>query len=146
MQKSNKNTDLNPLKCCYCWTFLLKTWQLFSYVSLSLSSSFTAPAIRVVDEMGHDVNDRYYKLGSLIDISCQVAVSYLATLPPVPSENAKGQNGKNGAFGNLIDGDSKKTDGDGKVMKDRGPHYMNHKIEWKKDGDSLPGDVKISLR
>lgn len=97
--------------------------------------------------MGHDVNDRYYKLGSLIDISCQVAVSYLATLPPVPSENAKGQS-KSSATGNLlIDGsDSKKVDGEGKVIKDRGPHYLNHKIEWKKDGESLPGDVKISLR
>uniref|UniRef100_A0A336KZ36 CSON013583 protein n=1 Tax=Culicoides sonorensis TaxID=179676 RepID=A0A336KZ36_CULSO len=97
-----------------------------------------APAIRVVDEMGHDVNDRYYKLGSLIDISCQVAVSYLATLPPVPSENAKFQS-KSSATGNLLDSDSKTG------VKDRGPHYMNHKIEWKKDGESLPGDVKISL-
>ncbi|XP_063709333.1 uncharacterized protein LOC134837871 [Culicoides brevitarsis] len=105
-----------------------------------------APAIRVVDEMGHDVNDRYYKLGSLIDISCQVAVSYLATLPPAPSDN-KGSGSK--STGNLIDSDSSSkkatTDGDGKVMRDRGPHYLNHKIEWKKDGESLPGDVKISL-
>lgn len=96
--------------------------------------------------MGHDVNDRYYKLGSLIDISCQVAVSYLATLPPVPSETAKGQSSKSGATGNLIDGDSKKTDGDGKLLRDRSLNYLNHKIEWKKDGESLPGDVKISLR
>lgn len=94
--------------------------------------------------MGHDVNDRYYKLGSLIDISCQVAVSYLATLPPVPSDG--GTKG-NKATGNLIESDRKgATDGDGKVMRDRGPHYMNHRIEWKKDGESLPGDVKISLR
>lgn len=98
--------------------------------------------------MGHDVNDRYYKLGSLIDISCQVAVSYLATLPPVPSENQKIKTGGSGT--NVIDNSDKNKDGDimtmSKVMKDRGMHYLNHKIDWKKDGESLPTDVKISLR
>ncbi|XP_059621512.1 uncharacterized protein LOC132265067 isoform X2 [Phlebotomus argentipes] len=47
-----------------------------------------APAIRVVDEHGHEVHDRYYKMGSAIDLTCQVAVSFLSVLPtvmPVPS-------------------------------------------------------------
>lgn len=88
--------------------------------------------------MGYDVNDRYYKLGSLVDITCQVAVAYLATLPPVASEGPKSI--KTGA--NVIDVDAaKETFG----AKER-LHYLNHKIEWKKDGESLPADVKISLR
>ncbi|XP_055676849.1 uncharacterized protein LOC129786070 isoform X2 [Lutzomyia longipalpis] len=47
-----------------------------------------APAIRVVDEHGHEVHDRYYKMGSAIDLTCQVAVSFLSVLPtvmPVPN-------------------------------------------------------------
>ncbi|XP_055711065.1 uncharacterized protein LOC129806463 isoform X2 [Phlebotomus papatasi] len=47
-----------------------------------------APAIRVVDEHGHEVHDRYYKMGSAIDLTCQVAVSFLSVLPTVmPAPN-----------------------------------------------------------
>lgn len=90
--------------------------------------------------MGYDVNDRYYKLGSLVDITCQVAVSFMATLPPVASEGPKQI--KTGA--NVIGTDAKDTS-HSSTSKER-LHYLNHKIEWKKDGESLPADVKISLR
>lgn len=37
----------------------------------------TAPAIRVVDEQGNEVRDRYYKIGSTIDLTCQVATTFI---------------------------------------------------------------------
>lgn len=43
----------------------------------------TAPAIRVVDEHGHAVHDRYYKMGSAIDLTCQIATTFLAVQPSV---------------------------------------------------------------
>lgn len=89
--------------------------------------------------MGHDVNDRYYKLGSLVDITCQVAVSYLATLPSVAAEKLK-------PGANALDVDRKDGANNGGGGNKERLHYLNHKIEWKKDGELLPPDVKISLR
>lgn len=86
--------------------------------------------------MGHDVNDRYYKLGSLVDITCQVAVSYLATLPSVAAEKLR-------PGANALERDRKD---EGVTTNKERLHYLNHKIEWKKDGELLPPDVKISLR
>lgn len=37
----------------------------------------TAPAIRVVDEQGNEIRDRYYKIGSTIDLTCQVATTFI---------------------------------------------------------------------
>lgn len=37
----------------------------------------TAPAIRVVDEQGNEIRDRYYKIGSKIDLTCQVATKFI---------------------------------------------------------------------
>lgn len=36
-----------------------------------------APAIRVVDEQGNEIRDRYYKIGSKIDLTCQVATEFI---------------------------------------------------------------------
>lgn len=33
--------------------------------------------------MGHEVHDRYYKVDSLIDLTCEVAVTFLTTLPNI---------------------------------------------------------------
>ncbi|XP_031636316.1 uncharacterized protein LOC116349159 [Contarinia nasturtii] len=35
------------------------------------------PAIRVVDEQGNEIRDRYYKIGSKIDLTCQVATNFI---------------------------------------------------------------------
>lgn len=40
-----------------------------------------ARAIRLVDEHGHEVHDRFYRTGSVIDITCQISVIYLSILP-----------------------------------------------------------------
>lgn len=40
-------------------------------------SGYTAPAIRVVDEQGNEIHDRYYKIGSTIDLTCQVATTFI---------------------------------------------------------------------
>lgn len=37
----------------------------------------SAPAIRVVDEQGNEIRDRYYKFGSKIDLTCQVATNFI---------------------------------------------------------------------
>lgn len=72
----------------------LKFWKQYqtSWTSLWIRDNtrecFVAPAIRVVDEHGHEVHDRYYKMGSAIDLTCQVAVSFLSVLPTVmPAPN-----------------------------------------------------------
>lgn len=41
------------------------------------SDKTTAPAIRVVDEQGNEIRDRYYKIGSKIDLTCQVATEFI---------------------------------------------------------------------
>lgn len=41
------------------------------------SSLHIAPAIRVVDEQGNEIRDRYYKIGSTIDLTCQVATTFI---------------------------------------------------------------------
>ena len=114
----------------------------------------TAPAIRLVDEMGHEVSDRYYKLGSSVDITCQVALSFLNTIPSSPGTNF------NDKFPspptteaitartiptttifpfidiNLIR----------KTFEQQIPYSGKHNIKWRKDGKDLPKDIKINLR
>lgn len=55
---------------------------IFIYEILVIYSS-SAQAIRVVDELGHEVHDRYYKIDSIIELTCEVAVTFLTTLPNV---------------------------------------------------------------
>lgn len=51
------------------------------------SKTKKAPPIRVIDEHGHEVRDRYYKVGSVIDLTCQVSASFLSHLPTRISGN-----------------------------------------------------------
>lgn len=37
----------------------------------------------MVDEHGHEVHDRYYKMGSAIELTCQIATTFLAVQPSV---------------------------------------------------------------
>lgn len=119
------------------------------------------PAVRIVDEMGYEFYDRYYKLGSTIDISCQVSLSYLATLPTgTPGPNTVGhlvnsfqQQPVPGTAAGAGDGtrpaDSKQLN-EGVITsnnnKDKTKQSLPQNIVWKKDGTVLPKDIKLSSR
>ncbi|XP_065082437.1 uncharacterized protein dpr18 [Ochlerotatus camptorhynchus] len=104
------------------------------------------PAVRVVDEMGYEFYDRYYKLGSTIDISCQVSLSYLATLPtkaaPVlanilqlmPTGETRTANSKLFNEGATTSNNN----------KDKTKQSLPQNVVWKKDGAALPKDIKLS--
>lgn len=98
-------------------------------------SSITAAAIRVVDEHGHEVYDRYYKVGSLIDLTCQVATSYLQTQPKiVPGSHPH-------AF------DTAYTTVPPIKPRRKSPYdYYHRQIRWQKDNASLPKDSFVNLR
>lgn len=98
--------------------------------------------MRLVDEMGHEVSDRYYKLGSGVDITCQVALSFLNTLPTTSSNDKflmPSTTTTSTTFPyidtNLI-----------RKSHEHVPYSGSHIIKWHKDGKDLPKDIKISLR
>ncbi|CRK98027.1 CLUMA_CG011396, isoform A [Clunio marinus] len=112
-----------------------------------------APAIRLVDEMGHEVSDRYYKLGSSVDITCQVALSFLNTIPS-PTVNY------NDRFLSSLTTTTTTTTSSSttttifpfidtnlikKTFEKHIPYNGKHNIKWKKDGKDLPKDIKINL-
>lgn len=104
---------------------------------------FAEPAIRVVDEQGYEIRDRYYKTGSTIDLSCQVALSYLnknatsiaETSMPMPYKSSTASIKEN-----LID----------VPVKPKGNHHANDnfykRIVWKKDGENVSKDALFNLR
>ena len=136
-------------------------------------SCLIAPAIRLVDELSHEVSDRYYKLGSnlgkyrmfnvfepffgttkiftlFIEITCQVAISFLQTLPISPPD-------KNSLLTTTTTTTTTTTSTttttifpfiDTNLIKKTNDisYNGNHKIKWKKDGKDLPKDIKINLR
>lgn len=123
------------------------------------------PAVRIVDEMGYEFYDRYYKLGGPIDISCQVSLSYLATLPASTGTLPVGSAGRivnslqhssprqvPAGSGGFWESDS---DGDPKLPNEGVIASNNNKdktklslvpqrVVWKKDGADLPKDIKLS--
>jgi hypothetical protein len=106
-----------------------------------------APAIRLVDEMGHEVSDRYYKLGSGVDITCQVALTFLNTIPSSSTTNP------NEKFLTSLATTTSTTTTfpfiDTNLIRKNHeyvPYTGNHIIHWKKDGKDLPKDIKISMR
>lgn len=50
---------------------------MFFIRSHKFDAANAAPAIRVVDEQGNEIRDRYYKIGSKIDLTCQVATKFI---------------------------------------------------------------------
>lgn len=107
------------------------------------------PAVRVVDEMGYEFYDRYYKLGSTIDISCQVSLSYLATLsskhaapglanslqPPIPTTGETRM-----VSSKLLDEEATTSNN----SKDKTKLSLPQNVVWRKDGAALPKDIKLS--
>lgn len=94
--------------------------------------------------MGHEVSDRYYKLGSGVDITCQVALSFLNTLPPSSASS-------NDKFPMLFTTTTSTTFPfiDTNLIRknhEHVPYTGNHIIKWHKDGKDLPKDIKLSLR
>lgn len=85
--------------------------------------------------MGHEISDRYYKLGSSLDMTCQVALSFLNTLssPTKYSHNRIITTTTVLPFINT-----------NQIKKNIESENLN--IKWKKDGKELPKNIKISLR
>ncbi|XP_055539778.1 uncharacterized protein LOC129726750 [Wyeomyia smithii] len=110
------------------------------------------PAVRIVDEIGYEFYDRYYKLGSTIDISCQVSLSYLATLPTRIPPVSTGQAANSLLPAAPNSGGTSPTSSKfppGGVTtsnnnKDKTRQALPQNIVWKKDGTELPKDVKLS--
>ncbi|CAG9803862.1 unnamed protein product [Chironomus riparius] len=91
-----------------------------------------ARAIRLIDEMGHEISDRYYKLGSSLDMTCQVALSFLNTLSS-PTKYSH----------NRITTTVLPFINTNQIKKKIESENLN--INWKKDGKELPKNIKISL-
>ena len=83
--------------------------------------------------MGHEISDRYYKLGSSLDMTCQVALSFLNTLSS-PTKYSH----------NRITTTVLQFINTNQIKKNIGSENLN--IKWKKDGKELPKNIKISLR
>lgn len=96
----------------------------------------------MVDEHGHEVHDRYYKTGSEIDLTCQVAITYLSALPTVrpgapnhfnPTSTATTvslnikENLKENELENSFD-------------------FYHKKLIWRKDDEALPKNTSFTLR
>lgn len=58
-------------------SILSLTFNSVSFYFQNDLPSNPAPAIRVVDEQDNEISDRYYKIGSKIDLTCQVATKFI---------------------------------------------------------------------
>lgn len=118
---------------------------------------FIAPAIRVVDEQGNEIHDRYYKIGSTIDLTCQVATTFITknstnmpgskfsllqtNIQPTPSTtlfppviNAFS------VLENEIDVTERET------LRASTNDTLFQRIRWTKDGDNISKDALFNLR
>lgn len=88
----------------------------------------------MIDEMGHEISDRYYKLGSSFDMTCQIALSYLNTLSTLAKSS----------HNNKITTTVLPFININHIRKN--VQHENLNIKWRKDGKDLPKNIKISLR
>uniref|UniRef100_A0AAG5CZ33 Ig-like domain-containing protein n=1 Tax=Anopheles atroparvus TaxID=41427 RepID=A0AAG5CZ33_ANOAO len=105
--------------------------------------------------MGYEFYDRYYKLGSTIDISCQVSTSYLASLPPSTPSSAQRSKLSASAGANAVGvilppGGSDDRSKHGPLRNPKDDNKLADATErglisWTKDGAELPKDVKMSF-
>jgi len=61
-------------------------------IILKVRFNFTAPDLKVVDEQGHSVHDRYYKTGSTIELTCRVMTYNVQTTTPQVTWSKDGKN------------------------------------------------------
>ncbi|XP_053667448.1 uncharacterized protein LOC128717796 [Anopheles marshallii] len=143
---NNWRLHINPIKSDDAGLYMC---QVSTHPPRVFATNLTVlePAVRIVDEMGYEFFDRYYKLGSTIEISCQVSTSYLASLPPSSKSVAQQQRSRTsvGAQANTLDEMAKqgtKTTKDDNKLLDSTERGL---ISWTKDGAELPKDVKMSF-
>uniref|UniRef100_A0A8W7PRG9 Ig-like domain-containing protein n=1 Tax=Anopheles coluzzii TaxID=1518534 RepID=A0A8W7PRG9_ANOCL len=144
---NNWRLHINPIKSDDAGLYMC---QVSTHPPRVFATNLTVlePAVRIVDEMGYEFSDRYYKLGSTIEISCQVSTSYLASLPPSPKSAGQQQRSKTspvGAPANTLDETAKtgsKATKDDNKLSDSTERRL---ISWTKDGAELPKDVKMSF-
>uniref|UniRef100_A0A182R466 Ig-like domain-containing protein n=1 Tax=Anopheles funestus TaxID=62324 RepID=A0A182R466_ANOFN len=143
---NNWRLHINPIKSDDAGLYMC---QVSTHPPRVFATNLTVlePAVRIVDEMGYEFFDRYYKLGSTIEISCQVSTSYMASLPPSSKSATQQQRSRTsvGLQANTLDELSKqgaKTTKDDNKPSDTTERGL---ISWTKDGAELPKDVKMSF-
>ncbi|XP_058129398.1 uncharacterized protein LOC131271855 [Anopheles coustani] len=136
---NNWRLHINPVKSDDAGLYMC---QVSTHPPRVFATNLTVlePAVRIVDEMGYEFYDRYYKLGSTIEISCQVSTSYLATFPPsFASASQRSKTFASAVANNVLRPSNFKDDNKLSDTTDRGL------ISWTKDGAELPKDVKMSF-
>ncbi|XP_058116020.1 uncharacterized protein LOC131258680 [Anopheles coustani] len=150
---NNWRLHINPIKSDDAGLYMC---QVSTHPPRVFATNLTVlePAVRIVDEMGYEFYDRYYKLGSTIEISCQVSTSYLATLPPVSasaSQRSKSSVVASNTLGHIFPpggSNERVMHGPPKNLKDDNKltdATEKGLISWTKDGAELPKDVKMSF-
>lgn len=129
--------------------------QLFSFVSI-----VTAPAIRVIDEQDNEIHDRYYKIGSKIDLTCQVSTKFITKnatskaktqfsllqrqtdiqLPPTPPPTRFPPISAFDIKDNEIDVSERAT------LRVAVNDSIFRQIQWTKDGETVSKDAVFNLR
>lgn len=117
-----------------------------------------APAIRVVDEQGNEIRDRYYKIGSKIDLTCQVAIEFITKnatttteskfsllqrqidIQPTPPPTLFPPISAFDVRDNEIDVSERAT------LRVAVNDSLFHRIKWTKDGDSVSKEAIFNLR
>lgn len=125
-----------------------------------------APAIRIVDEQGNEIRDRYYKIGSTIDLTCQVAISFIknsTTNAPEPNillnhyqmepnyhshqqqqQQHEQHHQQPSIHENIIDvSDKTLRNNNGASSRD---NSLFKKILWQKDGENISKDALFNFR
>lgn len=130
-----------------------KLFTLFSIL-------FPAPAIRVVDEQDNEIHDRYYKIGSKIDLTCQVATKFITKnatskaktqfsllqrptdiqLPPTPPPTLFPPISAFDIKENEIDMSERAT------LRVAVNDSIFQRIRWTKDGENVSKDAVFNLR
>lgn len=120
----------------------------------------TAPAIRIVDEQGNEIRDRYYKIGSTIDLTCQVATAFIKNntgVAPEPNILLQYQQQHNSlhhtavtspqpvATNSVRENEIDVTD-KSRYNGGNDGNILHRRIVWKKDNLNVTKDAHFNLR